>query len=303
MMHIIEAFVFRAADDTNATAMRRLPSKVRGANLPPEYELMQLIKELDVVPPDWNTLTPVCQWKGVHCDLEKRVTGIHMPSQSFSGALNWEMLPRSLKFLNVRLNRLTGGLPLLTLPPLLIQLDTDSNCLRGKVELQDLPVNSRKVILDDNQFVGDINLSCLPKELERLSIAENTFSGGISLTDLPLNMVYLKLSDNELNGPLNLTHLPQLLERLFLDHNCFSGLVSFDMLPQCLEYLWVSNNLNLIGEVTYLELPESLRKTSPITRIDTSGTNIVMIKDGERRKNPSTRYKLPRFDFRGPQKP
>ena len=97
-----------------------LPSKVRGAHLPQEYALARLIQDIEPPHASWSRSTPACEWKGVSCDKQKRITKLHWYSgatklisrvemeQRFLGSLRWVWIPESLLFCSVAYNRLSG---------------------------------------------------------------------------------------------------------------------------------------------------------------------------------------------------
>ena len=59
-----------------ATGEVRRTAKVRGAKLPQEYELVGFVENIENPHLSWNTSIPACQWNGIECNHEGRVTRI-----------------------------------------------------------------------------------------------------------------------------------------------------------------------------------------------------------------------------------
>ena len=223
--------------------------KIRGANLPQEYELAQAIQDIDshVPQPSWKTITPACLWKGVICDDRETVYKIQWCYFDLSGSMRWNRLPRTLKSLDLSANKLTGTLPCDVLPPQLLNLCLFKNELNGELDFTHLPGTLIEIWLADNKFEGCIDLSSLP-DLRTLRIQRNNLSGEVCLHSLPSTLEDLNLSGNRFTGALDLQHLPPNLKELQCDHNSFSGLVSFDRLPLSLTKLHLQECAELHGE-------------------------------------------------------
>ena len=214
--------------------------KVRGSELPPEYELVRFIADVKNACSSWKVSTPAYKWKGVYCDADSRVTTINWditrlrefalddrgPSGSLCGSLEWAYLPRTVQQFGVRTHELSGTVPLDLLPP----------------GLTDFCVYS-------NTFSGEVNLTNLPRTLVQLVLASNEFKGCVDFTHLPPHLVSLDVSYNQLSGQVDFSCLPNMLKRLDLSANQFEGPVSFDKIPLNLEVLGLQQNENLCGKL------------------------------------------------------
>ncbi|KAF8093935.1 hypothetical protein N665_0374s0027 [Sinapis alba] len=153
----------------------------------------------------WNIRqTSPCNWAGVKCD-NNRVTALRLPGVSLSGTIPngiFSNLTR-LRTLSLRLNALTGSLPL----DLSSASDLRHLYLQGNRFSGELPeslfslTNLVRLNLADNSFTGEI--SSRFKNLTRLKtlfLENNKLSGSIPDLDLPL--VQFNVSNNSLNGSI-----------------------------------------------------------------------------------------------------
>ena len=68
----------------------RLPSKVRGAELPQEYDLARFIGHTQNTDPSWTTSTLACNWRDVECDDGMHVTDLNWKRPGeIAGTLQW----------------------------------------------------------------------------------------------------------------------------------------------------------------------------------------------------------------------
>ena len=167
------------------------PSKVRGANLPQEYELARLLGDNENLPTTWSTSTPACEWKGTHCNTDGYVTGLNWDSFSLTGTLRWDWLPRSVVLCNVMRNKLTGHIHTEKLPPQLRYLLLSVNRFTNQGDLTCLPLSLEDFVLDENHCHGNVDLTHLSPRLSKLSLRSNFFSGEVNLTGLPASLTYL----------------------------------------------------------------------------------------------------------------
>ena len=84
--------------------------RVRGANLPQEYELARFVQNISNLDPSWNTSTHACDWKGVNCDAELHVSKIMWMFMGLSGSLEWNYLCRTLREFAGWDNKFTGSI-------------------------------------------------------------------------------------------------------------------------------------------------------------------------------------------------
>ena len=260
LIAIISASVCRAADDdANAAVQHIRPGKIRGANLPQEYELTRLTCEIANPPSSWNTSTKASDWMGVSCDENSRVTRINWSYMDLIGTLQWDYLCSTLQEFQVWQNGFSGNVPLNKLPAEMTKLEISCNAFSGELDFSHLPEKMDTIILTQNNFEGCVDLTRLPEALTFFNINENNFSRSVCLSNLPSNLRLLGLARNHFTGPLDLQHLPPSLQ-VFEGHgNLFSGIVLLDCLPEGLRKLTLEENTKLVGEIDKDVIPTSLR--------------------------------------------
>ena len=283
---------------TNSTQSRS--ARVRSANLPQEYELARLIRDMEGTHPSWTIETPACDWDGVTCDDKgevnevnwhhKVVTGtIHLsylPShvtlfsvaqdkeaKGCTGEVSWEELPSKLEYLCLSGNQFSGAVDLTVLPDTLQSLYLNKNKFSGSISLTHLHATMRTLTLDHNALDGSLDLTSLPESMTYLTLNHNKFTGSICLDLLPPKMNSLYLNCNALSGTLGLNKLRERsLVLLHLHDNKFSGNVDLSHLPFQLKYFTVANNQDLCGEVKKTSLRFKVGKESCV-----EGTEIKII--------------------------
>ncbi|CAH8359241.1 unnamed protein product [Eruca vesicaria subsp. sativa] len=154
----------------------------------------------------WNIKqTSPCNWAGVKCDNNNRVTTLRLPGVSLSGTLPEGIFGNltRLRTLSLRLNALTGSLPQdLTTCSDLRHLYLQGNRFSGHIpESLFTLTNLVRLNLAQNSFNGEIsprfnNLT----RLKTLFLQDNNFSGSIPDLDLPL--VQFNVSNNSVNGSI-----------------------------------------------------------------------------------------------------
>ena len=160
------------------------PAKVRGAlNLPPEYDLEMLTKQIDGHVFSWSEKSSGKQKRSSRSNTLGRGDGvlyrndevrtIRWREYGLSGSLNWAFIPRNMRCIDVSYNDLTGEVEWGMLPPTLVQL-----------------------WLSSNRFTGEIDFSCLPQTLQVLDLHCNDFSGTVLFESRPKGLFYLRLSRN-----------------------------------------------------------------------------------------------------------
>ncbi|CAN7054291.1 unnamed protein product [Brassica oleracea var. botrytis] len=148
--------------------------------------------------------TSPCNWAGVKCD-NNRVTALRLPGVSLSGTIPngvFGNLTR-LRTLSLRLNALTGSLPLdLTTSSDLRHLYLQGNRFSGQIpESLFSLTNLVRLNLAENSFTGGISSSFNNlTRLKTLFLQDNNLSGSIPDLDLPL--VQFNVSNNSLNGSI-----------------------------------------------------------------------------------------------------
>ena len=194
-------FIVSAADITESHATRRA-GRVSKANLPQEYELAQLVQNIENPHPSWNASTPACEWDGVDCDVASEIKSIKWnvysgkSYQELTGSLSFVYLPKTVRIFDVFLTKLSGEVPLNTLPFKLESMNLRNNDLSGPLDLTALPPIFNKLVLSGNRFTGEICLDKLPSGLKYLWLDCNQLSGKVCLCNLPSALYLLDLSSN-----------------------------------------------------------------------------------------------------------
>ena len=165
-------------------------AKVRGAAVPPEYNLVRLTQRIENPKESWHTNTPGCEWDFVSCNEQGDVINITWIFIGLQGSLCWEYLPKQLMILS-----LTG------------------NHLKGEIPLSDMPYDLEFINMGENEFGGSIELQHLPPTLEYLYLHDNLFDCQIKFTLLPKSLLELVLHKNgKLRGELDVSLLPESLK-------------------------------------------------------------------------------------------
>ena len=251
MSHRTFSHILCAAEDITSSRTGR----IRGVNVPQEYELANFIKDVGNTDPSWNTNTPACEWYHVICDEGNKVSRLDWGRiYVLRGRICLKYLPHSVLEIHAKHNKLTGELPLKDLPPAITIID-----------------------LSYNNFTGSIDLTCLPQTLRQLVLRRNKLSGNVDLGRLPLNLEFLAMNDNAFTGTPDLRRLPPNLSYLDLNRNQLAGWVEFDSLPSGLLGLCLLGNKELQGEVKNSVLPQSL---NPFF-VEIQDTKITYINDVE----------------------
>lgn len=257
--------------------------KVEGDCTHPDYDaLMALYNSTDgdswTNNEGWGTTCNPCDWYGITCDGNDRVTRIILNDNNLYGQITPELEDLSflveldlyenslygeipselgnlsnLYWLNCRDNSLTGHIPSeLGDLELLINFNFGNNLLTGNIpnELGNLS-NLLYLSLYNNQLAGEIpsELGNL-QSLEYLNLRENSLSGSIpsELGELT-NLTDLSLYNNQLTGeiPEELGDLEN-LEYLYLNDNQLSGCFAPELEGLCyVQNLDFSNNPGLPG--------------------------------------------------------
>ena len=157
------AYLFSCHDSRSSEqSSNSRASRVGRANLPPEYELVQLIEDIGKKHSTWNPSVPACEWKGVKCE-GSCITKIDWIGQSLFGSIRWPWLPQSLQIFLVSTNQLTGTVELDALPSGILHFNVMDNAFSGKLELQHLPQTVKRLNFSYNQFEGEVDLQSAKK--------------------------------------------------------------------------------------------------------------------------------------------
>ena len=183
-------------------------SKIRGTDLPIEYDLARLVRGIENPRKSWTTECPGCLWEGVKCDKNETVTDIRWTYNTLCGSLDLGYLPSQLKAFRAFHNKLSGDFPFDVLPKTLETL-----------------------LIQENNFHGTFNSYDLPPLLEVLNIEKNRFSGYVDFFALPASLRFAYISGNEmLQGKLDVIDLPK---DIFYDVNGTQIIVSNGPLSRC----------------------------------------------------------------------
>ena len=167
---------------------RSRAAKVRGASLPPEYYLVQLVRHVENPHNSWSSDTIAHKWNGVRCAnfTSENVVEIYWSGFQLRGVLQWEFLPRTLRTLILWTNEFSGS-----------------------VEWQHLPRNLEVLRLSENLFTGPIELHHFPQTLKFVSLSKNNFTGNIDFTFMPPGMLQFYVTQNfNLGGTVRPCYLP-----------------------------------------------------------------------------------------------
>ena len=256
------------------------PNKVRGTDLPQEYELARFTADIVNPHPSWITSIPACEWHAVLCNEKRDVITINWDSMGLAGSLRWDSICRTLSALSVDYypssgqhpNRLTGKVTFDHFPSQVTFLGLSHNLFSGELHLEYLPQLLRDFYSTENQFEGKVDLCHLPSSLVELFIDRNNLSGNIDLGSLPRIIEYLNFSHNKFTGILDLRHLPSTIQFLSCNDNFFVGTLLLDCLPNALQDLDVHNNSELCGTVKM-----SVFNSCPsFTQVHVTGTKICL---------------------------
>jgi hypothetical protein len=193
---------------------------------------------------DWLSSAPFCQWGGITCDEDKRVTEIILDSNNLHGSIPESIgkLER-LQYLRMSRNNLTGTIPsaIGQLKALRLVDLSENPHLSGTIP--DMPTSLREFTASQCNLSGAIPPSIINMtELDSLRLNCNQLTGTIppfpsKLRVIILNnnrlegtlpkfeskvLVWLEVSNNSLSGTLeNLANIQ--LPELRLSNNKFSG--------------------------------------------------------------------------------
>ncbi|ESQ30686.1 hypothetical protein EUTSA_v10011300mg [Eutrema salsugineum] len=148
--------------------------------------------------------TSPCNWAGVKCE-NNQVTALRLPGVSLTGKIPEGIFGNltRLRTLSLRLNALTGSLPLdLSSCSDLRHLFLQGNRFSGEIPegLFSLS-NLVRLNLAENSFTGEISSGFTNlTRLKTLYLEDNNLSGSIPDLDLPL--VQFNVSNNSLNGSI-----------------------------------------------------------------------------------------------------
>ena len=155
----------------------RKPAKVSGVPLPPQYDLLRLLQDVENLLPSWNSTTPACEWEQVSCKPSGQIAAIYWCDKKFRGSLIWNYLPSKLERLNVARNQLSGDVPFDVLPATLKGINLSNNRFSGTPSFRYLPALNG-VGLRANNFEGWVNFEFLALSVRHLFVNDNLMLQG-----------------------------------------------------------------------------------------------------------------------------
>ena len=142
MPHRAFSHILRTAEDITSSRTGR----IRGVNVPQEYELANFIKDVGNTDPSWNTNTPACEWYHVICDEGNKTSKLEWAGRELEGHICLKFLPHSVLEIRAQYNKLSGELPFKDLPPAITIIDLTKNIFTGSIDLTCLPQTLRLLI-------------------------------------------------------------------------------------------------------------------------------------------------------------
>eukprot|EP00008_Paramoeba_atlantica_P003214 CAMPEP_0201491684 /NCGR_PEP_ID=MMETSP0151_2-20130828/30807_1 /ASSEMBLY_ACC=CAM_ASM_000257 /TAXON_ID=200890 /ORGANISM="Paramoeba atlantica, Strain 621/1 / CCAP 1560/9" /LENGTH=192 /DNA_ID=CAMNT_0047878159 /DNA_START=51 /DNA_END=629 /DNA_ORIENTATION=- len=175
------------------------PSKVRGAYLPVEYDLEQLVRRIDNPNPTWCAAVPLKNWNGIILDSEGRVTKIHWGARFLKGKICWQHLPSTVVLFSLQSNELSGTVGWEYLPEILQVFNLSHNKFTGKVLLDSLPLTLTELYLEHNSFEGIVDFLALREGIIVLSLSNNPYlSGQTYVSKRPKSLGFLEIFDTDI---------------------------------------------------------------------------------------------------------
>ena len=185
-------------DCSDTTSKITKAGKIRGMQLPLEYDLERMVSNIENPLPSWNASVPAHKWKGVICSGDA-ILKFEAESKLLRGTLSWSTLPRSLTRLSVYSNKLSGDIELENLPPKLSSLNASYNRFTGNVDLCNLPVTLNALILSENELYGHVTFTNLPSVIVSLSLRNNVeLTGTVHLHLLPISIRYKTFTNTKI---------------------------------------------------------------------------------------------------------
>ncbi|XP_066359706.1 probable LRR receptor-like serine/threonine-protein kinase At1g74360 [Miscanthus floridulus] len=210
-----------------------------------------------------------CNWQGVGCDMNGRVSSLDLSSSSISGPFfgNFSGL-KSLIHLDLSDNSIIGELPVdLNRCLGLKHLNLSYNLIGGVLNISSL-TKLRTLDVSRNRFEGGIGMNFLATcdELTILNISSNNLRGNIvGLLDNCSWLEYVDLSLNHFTGQV--TQGIASLIQFNAAENALTGSIALDMFPEGCKLLF----LDLSSNYLFGNLPNSIANCSSLTYLSLSG--------------------------------
>ncbi|XP_071713290.1 receptor-like kinase TMK4 [Rutidosis leptorrhynchoides] len=205
--------------------------------------MSKLSTSISPTPSTWQTTTNYCDWEGIACDNEKRVTVINIPEKSLTGTLPDDVNTLTqLKTLALQRNSLSGELPSLANLSLLEEVYLDGNNFTS---------------ISSGFFVGLTNL-------KSFSISDNLDLSPWTIPDNLLDSTNLKTfdaSNANISGsiPDIFDNFPN-LQDVRLSYNNLTGILPVSLGRSEVMNLWLNNQkqglsgtLDVLANMTQLK--------------------------------------------------
>mmetsp|Transcript_29022 Transcript_29022/g.47930 ORF Transcript_29022/g.47930 Transcript_29022/m.47930 type:complete len:678 (-) Transcript_29022:2695-4728(-) len=208
----------------------------------------------------WTTQTHgitdrfVCDWIGVSCDVEGKVTSLALPDNNLQGTLDTRLgLLYDLKKLDLTDNAIEGTIPL---------------------ELWSLP-DLEELLLGNNKLDGTLptNLEGPSTTLQRLRLSDNEkLTGSLSSFSGFPNLKEISFSGTHLDGSLSAFDFSGLVKLEILELSQMDGLTGF--IPSTINLLTSLRKLVLDQAPLSGTIPESIGDLSSLEHLILHDTNI-----------------------------
>lgn len=222
----------------------------------------------------WNeSETSPCQWHGIRCNDDKRVTCVDLSASDISGTFfsNFSLLTE-LTSLNLSVNTISGLIPIdLNKSAKLQHLNLSHNLLAGGLNLTGLN-NLETLDLGNNRFVGEIrfNFPAICENLITLNVSGNHLTGEIAGSfDQCSKLKYLDLSSNQFSGEIWLGFSK--LREFVASNNNLTGQFIAESFPSDCEL----EILDLAANKLHGAFPNSIANCSNLTYMSLSENSFI----------------------------
>ncbi|KAL2904610.1 Receptor-like kinase TMK4 [Bienertia sinuspersici] len=208
----------------------------------------EFLKAFSTPPSGWDSSTDFCQWKGVNCDSNNRVTSINLASKNLKATLPSSLNTLSqLTTLSLQNNEFIGPLPSLANLTFLQKVYLDynsftsvpSSAFAGLTSLQTLSLSTNK----------DLSPWPFPSEITD-SATLVTFDASSANIEGPIPDIFgsfpglqnLRLAFNSLNGSLPASFNGSSIQNLWLNNQGLSGSIDVVSGMTQLTQVWLHAN-------------------------------------------------------------
>ena len=203
--------------------------------------------------------------------LPKSMKWLTVSDQDLSGTIDTSALGPNMEFFNLDRNSFEGSFLIEKLPQLLIAIDISHNKMIGTLNIASLPRNMQEFIASNNNFEGTIDLDNLPEYFEELDLSDNRLTGSVNFHNLKDTSLTLRLGNNRgLYGALFTSALPPRTYELSLSQVNLKGSVHLSQVMRQAENFQnfhfsafdvpksVENISLHVGTVDFTRLPKDL---------------------------------------------